>query len=109
MMVAYQLTGKHVLVVGGGKEAANRTFFALEAGALVTVVAPSTSIHPAVKSRIDRGFLHYHDRCFCSSDLSTANPNRSSLSTNYTVWDVDMVLSCIDDPIESRRYIVIII
>lgn len=103
MMIAYQLENKHVLIVGGGKEAANRTFFALDAGALVTLISPSSTLHPAVKARIELGLLNYKDRKFKPDDLTTPFPNRHHIDNGCTQWDVDMVLSCIDDHLESRK------
>ncbi|KAI8894089.1 tetrapyrrole methylase [Globomyces pollinis-pini] len=97
-MVGYQLKRKHVLVVGGGKEAANRTFFALESDAYVTLIAPVENRHPAVIDRIQKGLVRVFDRNFIDSDLDMEwdGPTNSD-------WPVDMVLGCIDDPVESRR------
>jgi Putative NAD(P)-binding len=84
--------------------AANRTFFALESDAFVTVVSPSKEgIHPAVAARIQAGLIYYKDREFIEEDLTTFHKDSGPYNTEYKTWPVDMVLSCIDDPIESRR------
>lgn len=92
MLVGLQLKGKHVLVIGGGKEAANRTFFALDAGALLTVVSPLNERHPAVIQRIQMGLCQSIDRNFDDDDLDT---EYTGLGTRSTTWPVDVVLSCI--------------
>ena len=105
-LLAYQLKGKHCLVIGGGREAANRTFFALDASAQVTVIAPGPR-HLAVQHRIDSGLVAGVDREFMDSDLETTFAEFSG-SGDYKLQDkgihaVDMVLVCIDDHAESRR------
>lgn len=81
------------MVVGGGREAANRTFFALDSSAIVTLVSPTSEArHPAVAKRIELGLINAVDREFKDSDLYNSN---GSL--------VDMVLCCLDDTEESGR------
>ncbi|KAJ3269245.1 hypothetical protein HDV01_001653 [Terramyces sp. JEL0728] len=96
-LLAYQLKNKHVLVIGGGREAAIRTFFALDASANVTVIAPKENRHPAVEQRINQGSVRVLERKFNDNDLELR-------------WDdsadghaVDMVLCTIDDHQESRK------
>ncbi|KAJ3252743.1 hypothetical protein HK103_001298 [Boothiomyces macroporosus] len=96
-LLAYQLKGKHVLVIGGGREAAIRTFFALDASANVTVVAPPENRHPAVEQRINSGLVRVLDRKFQEEDLEL----RWNDSTEGHA--VDMVLCTIDDHQESRK------
>jgi uroporphyrin-III C-methyltransferase len=96
-LVGYQLKEKHVLVIGGGKEAANRTFFALDADAFVTVISPGP-LHPAVEARHRKGLLRWINRDFQDSDLEMEWETETS-----SPWPVDMVLGCIDDHVESRR------
>ncbi|KND03654.1 uroporphyrinogen-III C-methyltransferase [Spizellomyces punctatus DAOM BR117] len=86
-IVGYRLGGKHVLVVGGGKEASGRVFFALDADARVTVVCPASGLNKDVETRVHNGEIVHIDRNFVDSDLDHA----------------DMVLSCIDEHDESRR------
>ena len=62
LIVGLQLKGKHVLVVGGGKEAASRCFFALDADALVTVVSPLLELHQGVRKRMH--MLNFVNRKF---------------------------------------------
>eukprot|EP00842_Homolaphlyctis_polyrhiza_P002324 jgi/Hompol1/3092/HPOL_006329-RA len=68
-LVGLRLKNKHVVVVGGGREAAGRVFFALDADALVTVIAPSDRLHPSVASRIGSRQVAYIDRKFIPQDL----------------------------------------
>jgi uroporphyrin-III C-methyltransferase len=96
-LVGYQLKEKHVLVIGGGKEAANRTFFALDADAFVTVISPGP-LHPAVEARHSKGLLRWINRDFQDSDLELEWETETS-----SPWPVDMVLGCIDDHVESKR------
>ncbi|KAJ3323103.1 hypothetical protein HDV06_002115 [Boothiomyces sp. JEL0866] len=96
-LLAYQLKNKHVLVVGGGREAAIRTFFALDASANVTVIAPKENRHPAVEQRISHGLVRVIDRKFEEQDLEL----RWEGSTEGHA--VDMVLCTIDDHQESRK------
>jgi uroporphyrin-III C-methyltransferase len=96
-LVGYQLAQRHVLVIGGGKEAANRTFFALDSDAFVTVIAPPP-LHPAVQARYQKGLLRWINREFIASDLEM--PWKTVTNSE---WPVDMVLGCIDDHQESRR------
>ena len=95
-LAAFQIKNKHVLVIGGGKEASTRTFFALDADALVTVISPVLS-HPAVKMRHEHGQVEWIERKFQDSDLERRHEKSTS------VWPVDMVLCCIDDHVESER------
>jgi uroporphyrin-III C-methyltransferase len=97
LIVGFQLQRKHVLVVGGGKEAASRTFFALDANAYVTLISPEID-HPALKAREEKGLLRVFKRKFKDSDLDMKWFHETS-----TEWPVDMVLGCIDDPEESKR------
>ncbi|KAJ3154492.1 hypothetical protein HDU86_004621 [Geranomyces michiganensis] len=86
-LVGWRLVNKHVLIVGGGKEASGRVFFALDADARCTIVCPRDGLNDDVANRIANGELAHIDRNFEDADLN----------------DVDMVLSCIDDHEESRR------
>ncbi|KAI9203488.1 tetrapyrrole methylase [Polychytrium aggregatum] len=89
-LAALRLADKHVLIVGGGKEATGRIFFALDADARVTIVAPQTGLTAAVQQRIDLGQVRHLDRNFDDADLDLDG-------------GVYMVLSCIDDHEESAR------
>lgn len=92
LLINWRLVGKTLLVVGGGKEASGRVFFALDADAKVTLVAPLDGLSADVRQRISRKELTHVDREFLDSDI--VNPDGTL---------VDMVLSCIDDHVESRR------
>ncbi|KAJ3156994.1 hypothetical protein HDU89_002404 [Geranomyces variabilis] len=86
-LVGWRLAEKHVLIVGGGKEASGRVFFALDADACCTIVCPADGLNDDVAARIANGELTHINRNFEDADLD----------------DADMVLSCIDDHVESRR------
>ena len=67
MTTALRLLGRPVLVVGGGLVAARRAKGLLDAGALVTVVAPVAS--PALQEMADAGLLTWEARPYLSSDV----------------------------------------
>jgi precorrin-2 dehydrogenase / sirohydrochlorin ferrochelatase len=85
LLVAWQLKGKRVLIVGGGDVASGRLQSVLVADALVTLISPRKGLHSLTKYLIDEfpDRITYHDRTFSSpEDLD----------------DVQMVLTAIDDP-----------
>ncbi|KAJ3024174.1 hypothetical protein HKX48_005577 [Thoreauomyces humboldtii] len=69
LILAWNITGKDVLIVGGTNVASERVLYALEADARVTLVSPSNSITSALRSRISRGELTWHAREFTVKDL----------------------------------------
>ncbi|KAK3380721.1 putative NAD(P)-binding-domain-containing protein [Lasiosphaeria ovina] len=81
LIVAWQVKGKRVLVVGGGEVAAGRIINCLNADALVTVVSPSLGLNPEVAHRVAQKQVAHVDRKFEPSDLDGA----------------DMVLVAVDD------------
>ncbi|KAF6804575.1 siroheme synthase [Colletotrichum sojae] len=85
LILAWQIKGKKVLVVGGGEVAAGRILNCLNADANVTVVCPTSGFNPEVAHRVERGEVTHVDRLFEPSDLDGA----------------DMVLVAIDDPAAS--------
>ncbi|KAL4940132.1 hypothetical protein BDV06DRAFT_197328 [Aspergillus oleicola] len=87
LIVAWQIKGKHVLVVGGGEVAAGRILNVLNADANVTVVCPISGLNEEVAYRISEGQVKHIDRNFEPCDLEGA----------------DMVLCAIDDPEASTR------
>ena len=64
---ALRLLGRPVLVVGGGPVAARRAKGLLDAGAVVTVVAPVAS--PALQDMADAGLLTWAARPYVSNDV----------------------------------------
>ncbi|TLM74582.1 uroporphyrinogen-III C-methyltransferase [Pseudarthrobacter sp. NamB4] len=64
---ALRLLGRPVLVVGGGPVAARRAKGLLDAGAVVTVVAPVAS--PGLKDMSDAGLLTWQQRPYLSQDV----------------------------------------
>ncbi|KAL2163872.1 hypothetical protein VTH06DRAFT_3082 [Thermothelomyces fergusii] len=85
LIVAWQIKGKKVLVVGGGEVAAGRILHCLNADANVTVVSPAARLNPEVAYRVAQKQVTHVDRNFEPSDLD----------------DADMVLVAIDDPAAS--------
>jgi precorrin-2 dehydrogenase/sirohydrochlorin ferrochelatase len=89
LLVAWQLKGKQVLIVGGGDVASGRLESVLAADALVTLISPRPGLHPKALSLLQQNLdrVLYHDRDFSGvQDLE----------------GVDMVLTAIDDPDVSR-------
>jgi precorrin-2 dehydrogenase/sirohydrochlorin ferrochelatase len=88
LMLAWQVRGKYVLVVGGGNVAAGRILNVLDADAIVTLVSPRKGLVPEVAYRVDRGQIaYYKDKEFDESDLENMN----------------MCLTAIDSPEASTR------
>jgi len=87
-MLAWQIKGKNVLVVGGGNVAAGRIVNVLEADAVVTLISPRKGLLPEVAHRVDTGQIaHYRDKEFDESDLD----------------GIDMCLTAIDSPTASTQ------
>lgn len=78
-LVGLDLTGRRVVVVGGGTVAQRRLPRLVGAGANVEVIAPHTT--PAVEGMADAGELTWHQRRYTAGDLEGA-------------W---YVLACTDD------------
>ncbi|KAF8556893.1 siroheme synthase [Imleria badia] len=88
LLVAWQLKSRHVLIVGGGDVASGRIESVLVADARVTIICPSTGLHPLTKKFIDGPHqITYHDRVFGGAD---------------DLIGIDMVLTAIDDVSQSR-------
>jgi precorrin-2 dehydrogenase/sirohydrochlorin ferrochelatase len=62
------LSGREVLVVGGGKVAERKVTNLLEAGAVITVVSPRLT--PALKALVKNGKVAHQGKRFSSDDLS---------------------------------------
>jgi precorrin-2 dehydrogenase / sirohydrochlorin ferrochelatase len=70
LMLAWQVKGRNVLIVGGGHVAAGRIIKVLEANAIITLVSPRRGLVPEVAYRVEKGQIaHYEDREFIESDL----------------------------------------
>jgi precorrin-2 dehydrogenase/sirohydrochlorin ferrochelatase len=88
LLLAWQLKGKHVLIVGGGDVASGRIESVLAADARVTLISPSNGLHPLTKRFLDGPYnITYHDRLFGGVE---------------DLVDVDLVLTAIDDVAQSR-------
>lgn len=88
LLLAWQLKGKRVLIVGGGDVSSGRLESVLSAEAVVTLISPMPGLHPKTLSLFQQNpdRILYHDRDFSIQDLE----------------GVDMVLTAIDDPNTSR-------
>ena len=83
LMLAWQVKGKDVLIVGGGHVAAGRIIKILDANGIVTLVAPRKRLTEEVAYRVDSGQIaYYKNREFKESDLD----------------GMDMCLTAIDSP-----------
>jgi len=80
--VQLHLAGRPCLVVGGGAVAARRVRTLLDAGAVVTVVAPD--LDPALEALIDDGPVHLHRRGFRPGDLDPDGGGRFALVVTAT-------------------------
>ena len=92
--LAWQLKDRRVVLIGGGQVAAGRLTNLLQADALVTIIAPSDSLHPEVFYRI--------------SEDETAKTRITWVKRKYVgatdlEGDTTMVLTAIDDHEESLR------
>jgi precorrin-2 dehydrogenase / sirohydrochlorin ferrochelatase len=88
LLVAWQLKGKYVLVVGGGEVAYGRIDSALAADAFVRIISPRDGLHDGVKHMIEvSDRISYYDRPFGGPE---------------DLVGVDMVLTAIDDVETSR-------
>ena len=87
LLIAWQLKGKHVLIVGGGDVASGRLESVLAAEATVTLISPRQGLHLKTLNLLKHNRVFYHDRDFSGvQDLE----------------GVHMVLVAIDDPNTSR-------
>ncbi|ORY70484.1 putative siroheme synthase Met8 [Pseudomassariella vexata] len=99
LILAWQVKGRHVLVVGGGEVAAGRILNLLNADALVTVICPSSGLNPEVRHRVTQKQVAHVDRVFEPTDLELINLPTVPLTTGAP----DMVLVAIDDPAASSQ------
>lgn len=89
LLLAWQLKGKRVLIVGGGDVASGRLESILAAEAVVTLISPRGGLHSKTLNLLEQNpeRILYHDRDF---------------SAIQDLEGVDMVLTAIDDPNTSR-------
>ncbi|KAB8337300.1 hypothetical protein FH972_021600 [Carpinus fangiana] len=89
LILAWQVKGRKVLVVGGGEVAAGRILNLLNADAKVTVISPREGLNREVEYRIEHNQVEYFDRVFEPSDLDDPA--------------ITMVLTAVDDPAASSQ------
>jgi precorrin-2 dehydrogenase/sirohydrochlorin ferrochelatase len=89
LLLAWQLKGKRILIVGGGDVASGRLESVLVAEALVTLISPRRGLHPKTLNLLEQNpdRILYHDRDF---------------SPIQDLEGVHMVLTAIDDTNASR-------
>merc|ERR1712072_91541 len=73
LILAWQIKGKKVLVVGGGEVAAGRILNCLDADAVVHVVCPASGLNDEVAHRVAQNQVTHVDRIFEPSDLDGAD------------------------------------
>lgn len=89
LLIAWQLQGKRVVLVGGGDVAAGRLVHLKRADAHVTLIAPAAELCEEVRFRIDGGEVDEY------RDERVTDPEQ--------LGECDMVLTGIDDAYMSRR------
>jgi uroporphyrin-III C-methyltransferase/precorrin-2 dehydrogenase/sirohydrochlorin ferrochelatase len=100
-----KLTGRRVLVVGGGAVAAAKLEGLLAAGALVTVVAPE------VDSAFERAEVTIHRRPFSPGDLEgvwwvvAAAPPDVNRSVQAAAEVRQLFVNAVDDPAHATAYL----
>lgn len=92
LLIAWQLTRKNVLIVGGGEVASQRVDSILVTDAHITVLSPSSGLHP----RTQKFIADYPTRIKYLDKSYDNNPEELGL-LNY-----DMILTALDDVELSR-------
>ena len=86
LLIAWQLKGKRVLIVGGGEVASQRIKSILHTDALITVVAPSIGLHPQAKKFIE-----------LRKDRITYVDHTVQTVEDLELEGIDMVLTALDE------------
>lgn len=78
LIVAWQIKGQRVVLIGGGVVAAGRLSAVLDASAVVTLISPRSGLSPEVAHRLSdpatKDLITYHDRTYAGeSDLDGAD------------------------------------
>lgn len=92
LLIAWQLSGKDVLIVGGGEVASQRVDSILVTDAHITVLSPSSGLHPRT-----RKFIADYPSRITYLDKSYDNNSEELQLAKY-----DMVLTALDDVELSR-------
>ncbi|GMM30873.1 bifunctional precorrin-2 dehydrogenase/sirohydrochlorin ferrochelatase [Martiniozyma asiatica (nom. inval.)] len=104
LMLAWQVRGKNVLVVGAGEVGLSRVDHLLVADAHITVISPE--VHPTIKSYHNQGLLTLHERKYKHEDLtmyetdSTRENVKGASNEELLKFKNDqfaMVLTCLPD------------
>jgi len=99
LLIAWQLSNKNVLIVGGGEIGAQRIDSILATDAHIDLVSPAAGLHPRTKK-----LLEAHPSRIKHIDQAFAFP-ASGQETAIDVGDYDMVLTALDDNSLSRRIV----
>lgn len=105
LLIAWQLKGKRVLIVGGGEVGAQRIDSILATDAHIDLVSPSDGLHPRT-----RQFLRSYSARITHIDqpFTFVDRNQDHTATAQQAVDVDaydMVLTALDDNDLSRRIV----
>jgi precorrin-2 dehydrogenase/sirohydrochlorin ferrochelatase len=70
LLLAWQIKGKPVLVIGGGAVAAGRISALLNASAIITLISPYEGLSPEVLWRleVEKTITTYHDRTYAGRE-----------------------------------------
>ncbi|KAJ2934915.1 hypothetical protein H1R20_g2198, partial [Candolleomyces eurysporus] len=101
LLIAWQLKGKKVLIVGGGEVGAQRIDSLLTTDAHIDLVSPAAGLHPRSK-----GFLEKYPSRITHIDQEFAFiDGRQTTTASVDVGTYDMVLTALDDNALSRRIV----
>jgi precorrin-2 dehydrogenase/sirohydrochlorin ferrochelatase len=71
LLLAWQVTNKHCLVIGAGDVALSRIDHLITAKAKITVITGSATVHPKIKQYYEEGLVQtLIERDYKSSDLT---------------------------------------
>ena len=72
LIIAWQIKGQRVVLIGGGAVAAGRLSAVLDASAVVTLISPRSGLSPEVANRLNdpatKELITYHDRTYAGKE-----------------------------------------
>ncbi|KAI9340568.1 tetrapyrrole methylase [Obelidium mucronatum] len=102
LLVSLRLSGKHVLVIGGNKEALSRVGHAFDAAAIVTVLAPSNTLCDGLREKyVGPGLVKHIDAAF--EGVEDLYMDMDELDENDNPRTYHCVLGCLDEHADSLR------
>ncbi|KAJ3535039.1 hypothetical protein NMY22_g6669 [Coprinellus aureogranulatus] len=105
LLIAWQLKGKKVLIVGGGEVGAQRIDSILATDAHIDLVSPSDGLHPRTRQFL-RSYstrITHFDQPFSFVDKDQDHTAAAQQAINVGAYD--MVLTALDDNDLSRRIV----